>query len=1068
MLRLARLAIGVAAFVPAPRVQADDFVFSHDFDNLVGELVGSSPTVGGDWSQTGTQGANPIQTSGSEAYLSGFGQDAYSGFTSSITNTTGRGMITSLELNLNAASGDGDYFLHLSDPLGTTFNFYQRLFARASANGFQLGLRDTSGTGSATTWGELELNYGETYHVDVQWTFVPGDTNDQFTVTLDHSTYLTHAWTSETAEPAQLAAVNLRQGTAANGPSLWLDNLEVVPVAVPLPQFNIYKWEYVAPSNPSLGKQPTASLARGGYGLHAQPGLQASGRNLANAFLVGADLANASFSSAILTRAALEHSNLTNADLNGANLTGASIHEANLNDSSIRYAKLSSTKITLNQLYSTASYKNRDLTGVQFVGNDLSGANLADQSLASASFYAAKLVGADLTNADLTGGELDNADLSQANLSGANFTNASLVNANLGQAILTNANFNGANLIGTNLTGADVRGAGLGGATTYVYGYICGKPSVGGCLYYTYGVVGTQIGGGVNLAQLSTTASFQAHDLRGIDFSSTNLAGAIFAGFNLTNANFTNATLTGADLSGADARGASGLDGFAAPNLIRPDGHIVGLTLGAGESLDIRDYDGGASGNIPITVDEQLTMVSGATLRLVLEADAWNSTISFAPGIPVTLSGNLQLALADGIEPTSQIGRTFHIFNWSGVTPNGAFSVLSYDDWDLESLYITGEVTLLAASGAENAAIPNVPEPAALLLLSAGIVFAGMMRRPRPNATFVMGSASMCRFVTIVAMLVAICGESLAVPPAIELNVVGAPVWKPVDFQLFSAPATPFDQEFGQVYDTLLPFDSPLAGDYVPHAPPYDTELSAGMIAGGYVSQSVFAPDAITLQPNGVYFAYQMVPDPGTTGSSRDFELGPIIPNSFFPIATNVDVWLDGVLVDRTPGADALIPVQPRDAVFQGTSHLEYVFVIWHPWDDDLTVGPLGNYDLRMSIRDVGGSGWDVHVPFRVAMPGDYDYSGTVGPEDYDVWRANYGSAEHLAADGNGDGQVNAADYTVWRNNLGTTLASGNGTSNTTVPEPATLSTLLFGVLLVVSSRRAPCRRLVRQRNAQN
>ena len=95
------------------------------------------------------------------------------------------------------------------------------------------------------------------------------------------------------------------------------------------------------------------------------------------------------------------------------------------------------------------------------------------------------------------------------------------------------------------------------------------------------------------------------------------------------------------------------------------------------------------------------------------------------------------------------------------------------------------------------------------------------------------------------------------------------------------------------------------------------------MLAGGYVSQSVFTPDAITLHPNGVYFAFMLVPDPGVTGSSRDFASGPVIPNSLFPIANNVDVWLDGVLVDRAPGADAIIPVQPRDVGNDGTSHLE-------------------------------------------------------------------------------------------------------------------------------------------------
>ena len=64
----------------------------------------------------------------------------------------------------------------------------------------------------------------------------------------------------------------------------------------------------------------------------------------------------------------------------------------------------------------------------------------------------------------------------------------------------------------------------------------------------------------------------------------------------------------------------------------------------------------------------------------------------------------------------------------------------------------------------------------------------------------------------------------------------------------------------------------------------------------GYVSQSVFRPDQVSLNPNAIYFAFMLVPDPGITGSSRDFASGPVIPNSLFPLANNVDVWLDEVL----------------------------------------------------------------------------------------------------------------------------------------------------------------------------
>jgi hypothetical protein len=63
-------------------------------------------------------------------------------------------------------------------------------------------------------------------------------------------------------------------------------------------------------------------------------------------------------------------------------------------------------------------------------------------------------------------------------------------------------------------------------------------------------------------------------------------------------------------------------------------------------------------------------------------------------------------------------------------------------------------------------------------------------------------------------------------------------------------------------------------------------------------------------------------------------------------------------------------------------------------------------------------------------MFGDYSGDGTVGPEDYSVWKSNFGSTTQLAADGNGNGVVDAADYTIWRDNLG----AGSG-SAAAVPE---------------------------------
>jgi uncharacterized protein YjbI with pentapeptide repeats len=313
----------------------------------------------------------------------------------------------------------------------------------------------------------------------------------------------------------------------------------------------------------------------------------------------------------------------------------------------------------------------------------------------------------------LSGIRLGGKNLSGANLSGQILTGAYLDSANLTGADFTNANLTDAYLYDANLTGADFTNAKVRGAS------------------FDRGYSST----GITLAQLYSTASFAARDLSGINLSGNNLADANFAGQNLHNASFANATLTGADFTAADARGA-GLDnldyyGATTTNLIRPDGHINGLDLDAGGLLVVRDYDGDPareyygtptpSPPIPITIDQHLTMGPGGTLRMVFEADEWNSTISFANGIPVALGGTLELTFADDVNLASQLGRTFDLFNWTGVTPTGAFAVSNPYAWDLSNLYTTGQVTLTA-----------IPEPFGLALAVVGLVgLTSCCSRPR-------------------------------------------------------------------------------------------------------------------------------------------------------------------------------------------------------------------------------------------------------------------------------------------------------------------------------------------------
>jgi uncharacterized protein YjbI with pentapeptide repeats len=194
-------------------------------------------------------------------------------------------------------------------------------------------------------------------------------------------------------------------------------------------------------------------------------------------------------------------------------------------------------------------------------------------------------------------------------------------------------------------------------------------------------------------------------DLSGANLTGANLANANFAGFIYEFSFAYGANFTNANLSGADARGADFLYAVFAntntSNLIQSDGHVAGLSLTSGDSLVVRDYD--VDPGLPVVpniiVEGQLSMSGTGTLRMEFDADAWDSKISFAPGISVARGGTLELTFVPEVNLATQIGRTIDLFDWNGVTPTGTFHVSSLYTWNLTNLYTTGEVTLTAAPG---------------------------------------------------------------------------------------------------------------------------------------------------------------------------------------------------------------------------------------------------------------------------------------------------------------------------------------------------------------------------------
>jgi hypothetical protein len=77
--------------------------------------------------------------------------------------------------------------------------------------------------------------------------------------------------------------------------------------------------------------------------------------------------------------------------------------------------------------------------------------------------------------------------------------------------------------------------------------------------------------------------------------------------------------------------------------------------------------------------------------------------------------------------------------------------------------------------------------------------------------------------------------------------------------------------------------------------------------------------------------------------------------------------------------------------------------------------------------------------PNCVGIAGDYDQNGIVNHDDYNVWRAGFGTAI-AAADGNGNGLVDAADYVVWRRALAqSAMTNASSIISLSVPEPMSI-----------------------------
>lgn len=225
---IAALIIAITSNINAGTFFVDTLNTNYIDANLVGQ---------NGWNQTSTASNNPVQYSNGKIVVNSTGQDVWKSFQTQAVKANVSTLYTRIDFSVVNAQATGDYFFNLSDPAGTTSNFYQRLFVRASGSGFNLGLMSTSGTGSLTAWGSSVLDLNTLYSVVIAWDIVAGAANDTFSLYVNPNindrllltTEIQSNWNSTTgAEPAlNISAINLRQGSATTAPTVYVEELYV-------------------------------------------------------------------------------------------------------------------------------------------------------------------------------------------------------------------------------------------------------------------------------------------------------------------------------------------------------------------------------------------------------------------------------------------------------------------------------------------------------------------------------------------------------------------------------------------------------------------------------------------------------------------------------------------------------------------------------------------------------------------------------------------------------------------------------------------------------------------------
>ncbi|HEY2414047.1 MAG TPA: hypothetical protein VGI40_17505 [Pirellulaceae bacterium] len=276
------------------------------------------------------------------------------------------------------------------------------------------------------------------------------------------------------------------------------------------------------------------------------------------------------------------------------------------------------------------------------------------------------------------------------------------------------------------------------------------------------------------------------------------------------------------------------------------------------------------------------------------------------------------------------------------------------------------------------------------------------------------------------------------------------PTFMPLEYQSSDA-GTNADGEFA------WPYQSPNTSDHLSQVRSFYTSQAASLKAAGKTVGGIAYPGFNDFYAQGGWGS-NLFYVPETDATNQQSTLSELLNLyttyssrlDFLQLATFND-YGEGTQFEPTveDGFTDLNRLQQFTGVSYGTAELQLIYQLYLARKKyaghTATQAMLDQVSADLDGLDVSGA----RALLNQASPaGDFNGDGIVDVNDYNVWRASFGSSTIIhgsGADGNFDGAINAADYIVWRNSM--SGGGGAGAIAKAVPEPSTFVLCLLAAL---------------------